>query len=263
MNYSIKFIQSELTKLSLKPGAIDGVFGNKTQAALDKVVGLKAKWKPERKMVGLIQIVAKNENIEAGKIDGLWGPQTAYAYESLVELRKNGVVPLFRRPGENEGVNSNNWPSQKTDRELIAFYGAIGKNQTSIVVPYPHIIAWDKTKSVTKITCHKKVADSMLRVLTKVKNHYGIDEIHRLKLDVWGGCLNVRTMMGGTRNSMHSWGIAMDYDPENNQLKWGSDRATFALPDYNQWWEFWEEEGWVSLGRQRNYDWMHVQAAKL
>ena len=88
-------------------------------------------------------------------------------------------------------------------------------------------------------------------------------EIHRLRLDVWGGCLNVRKMRGGTRNSMHSWGIALDYDPQNNQLKWGSDRATFAQPDYNKWWEFWEEEGWVSLGRTRNYDWMHVQAAKL
>ena len=45
-------------------------------------------------------------------------------------------------------------------------------------------------------------------------------EIHRLRLDVWGGCLNVRKMRGGTRNSMHSWGIALDYDPQNNQLKW-------------------------------------------
>lgn len=31
----------------------------------------------------------------------------------------------------------------------------------------------------------------------------------------------------------------------------------------NHNWKCWEEEGWVSLGRQRNYDRMHVQAAKL
>lgn len=263
MKYSIKFIQSELTKLGHNPGAIDGIFGAKTRVALQKVKGIPKSWTTDRKLIGFIQLVAQNENIDAGKMDGLWGPQTAFAYECLVELRKHGAMPVFTRPGEVEVENPNNWPSQKNEQDLIDYYGAVGKSQISIVVPYPHIIAWDKRKSVTKITCHKKVSASLNRVLTKVKNHYGMDEVHRLRLDVWGGCLNVRKMRGGTRNSMHSWGIAMDYDPENNKLKWGSDKASFALPDYNRWWDFWEEEGWISLGRQRNYDWMHVQAAKL
>ncbi|MCF8078467.1 MAG: hypothetical protein K9K88_04215 [Desulfobacterales bacterium] len=46
-------------------------------------------------------------------------------------------------------------------------------------------------------------------------------------------------------------------------LKWGRDRAHFARTEYDAWWRLWEEEGWVSLGRQRNFDWMHVQAAQL
>ncbi len=263
MEYSIKFIQSELIRQGYKPGKADGVFGKKTLAALDKVKGLPRSWSNERKMVGFIQLSAEKEKIEAGKIDGLWGPQTAFAYESLVELRKNGSVTVFRRTGEGEDANPHSWPSQKNESELINFYGNVGKNQKSIVIPYPHVIAWDKTKSVTKITCHTKVGDSLVRVLTKTKNHYGMEEIKRLRLDIWGGCLNVRQMRGGSRYSMHSWGIAMDYDPENNRLNWGSDRASFAQPDYYKWWGFCEEEGWVSLGRARNYDWMHVQAAKL
>ena len=40
-------------------------------------------------------------------------------------------------------------------------------------------------------------------------------------------------------------------------------RFAFARPEYNMWWKLWEEEGWVSLERQRNFDWMHVQAARL
>ena len=90
---------------------------------------------------------------------------------------------------------------------------------------------------------------------------YAFQEIQRLRLDLWGGCLNVRTMRGGTRYSLHSWGIAVDYDPERNRLKWGRDRAAFAQPEYDPWWRLWEEEGWVSLGRHRNFDWMHIQAA--
>lgn len=67
-------------------------------------------------------------------------------------------------------------------------------------------------------------------------------------------------MRGGTQWSTHSWGIAVDFDPARNRLRWGRDHAAFAHPIYNEWWRCWEEEGWVSLGRRRNFDWMHIQA---
>jgi len=263
MQIAIDFLQAELKRKGYDPGPIDGVMGSKTRAALAKVKDLPKSWPDERKAVGFIQLVATAEGIEAGKIDGLWGPQTSFAYNSLKQLRLTGALPPTWRPEEIQDVNPHSWPSQKNEQDLIAFYGEVGTNQTTIVLPYPHILAWDTAKKVTKFSCHKKVHDSMLRVLTKVKNHYGIQEISRLHLDMWGGCLNVRKMRGGSRFSMHSWGIAVDYDPENNQLNWGRDRATFAQPEYTRWWELWEEEGWLSLGRTRNFDWMHVQAAKL
>jgi hypothetical protein len=116
---------------------------------------------------------------------------------------------------------------------------------------------------VSTTKCNAKVKDSLLRVLTKVKTSYGVGEISRLRLDYFGGCFNYRPMRGGTMLSTHSWGIALDFDPINNQLKWDKTKATFGRPEYIRWWEIWEEEGWVSLGRQRNYDWMHVQACKI
>jgi hypothetical protein len=70
-------------------------------------------------------------------------------------------------------------------------------------------------------------------------------------------------MRGSSRMSTHAWAIAIDWDPDNNQLQWGRDRATLARPEYRDWWEIWEREGWLSLGRVKNYDWMHIQAAKL
>jgi len=57
-------------------------------------------------------------------------------------------------------------------------------------------------------------------------------------------------------------GGSADFDPERNRLQWGRDRAAFARPEYDAWWRQWEEEGWVSLGRTANFDWMHVQAAR-
>jgi hypothetical protein len=107
-----------------------------------------------------------------------------------------------------------------------------------------------------------KVSESLERILHRVREEYGDEEIRRLRLNLYGGSYNVRRKRGGTSWSTHAWGIAMDWDPGNNKLKWGRDRATLAKPEYDTWWRIWEDEGWVSLGRESNYDWMHVQAAR-
>jgi hypothetical protein len=80
---------------------------------------------------------------------------------------------------------------------------------------------------------------------------------------MFGGCVNVRRMRGGSSWSIHSWGAAVDLDPDNNQLKWSKPKATFSRTEYNDFWKIVESEGWTSLGRARNFDWMHFQAAYL
>jgi hypothetical protein len=116
---------------------------------------------------------------------------------------------------------------------------------------------------VTRVSLHLKVAASAGRVLARVKDHYGEARIRELGLDLFGGALNVRKMRGGSAWSMHAYGAAIDFDPERNPLRSGRDKARLARPDAARFWEFWEAEGWVSLGRARNYDWMHVQAVRL
>ncbi len=259
---NIRFVQAQLNARGFQLKA-DGVLGKKTLAALDQVDGIPVDWPSKRKLIAFVQLLAKENGIEAGKIDGYWGPQTDFAADAVYRLLAEKKEPEIWRPEERTEANPNSWPSQDPESNLTAFYGAVGKNQTRIEVPYPHRLSWDKRKVVNSFPCHEKVHDSLHRVLTRVLEHYGPDEIRRLKLDSWGGCLNVRQMRGGSRYSMHSWGIALDYDPENNRLKWGRDRAAFARPEYETWWRLWEEEGWLSLGRGRNFDWMHVQAAKI
>jgi hypothetical protein len=124
-------------------------------------------------------------------------------------------------------------------------------------------LAWDKRHVVDKISVHELVHNSAERVFHQIHEAYGHEQIKSLRLDLFGGSLNVRKMRGGNSYSMHAWGIAIDFDPERNQLRWGSDKAVMAKPAYSAFWDMWEAEGWVSLGRSRNYDWMHVQAARL
>ncbi|MFH1874164.1 MAG: hypothetical protein ABH859_03140 [Pseudomonadota bacterium] len=154
------------------------------------------------------------------------------------------------------------WPAQN-QAELVRYYGEVGENQVKLALPYPHKLAWDLNTTINRFSCHEKVHDSIKRVLERTLDHYGLERIQDLGLDLWGGCLNVRKTRGGSQYSTHSWGIALDYDPSNNQLNWGRDRARLARPEYEMWWKFWEQEGWTSLGRAKNYDWMHVQAASV
>lgn len=262
----VKLAQRYLNQLGLNAGDVDGIPGTKTYTALDKLPDLKKSWDYKRKFFAAIQLYAKSEGFDPGPIDGLWGDRTQTAFDALNYKLLYGTQPEPWRPEDRVPVNPNNWPVQ-TLAALNAFYGeakATGnKNFVTLTLPYPMVIAWDVPKKVTKVTVHKKVHDSLLRVLTNVLNHYGLAELQRLRLDYYGGCFAYRAVRGGTTPSTHSWAIALDFDPINNQLNWGKDKATFARPEYNKWWEFWEAEGWVSLGRERNYDWMHVQAAKL
>jgi hypothetical protein len=260
---TIQFVQTQLNAKGLDAGPEDGIMGTQTLTALNQVSEIPQQWSKNRKVVAFIQLLAKEKNIDSGKIDGYWGPQTEHAFDVLQQVILEDRQPEIWRPEDLPVDNPNGWPSQTPEDNLTAFYGEVGENQTRIDLPYPHRLSWNKAKTIRSFQCHEKVHDSLQRVLTRVLDNYGLEEIQRLRLDLWGGCLNVRTMRGGTRYSMHSWGIAVDYDPERNKLKWGRDRAAFAKPEYDIWWRLWEEEGWISLGRSRNFDWMHVQAAKL
>jgi hypothetical protein len=262
MKKRIEFVQAELKKQGLYQGDIDGIAGSGTLQALSQIPGLDPLWNLTRKVTGFIQIHCKSHGFDPGDIDGFWGPDTENAFHQYQYAMENGQPAPSWRPEDRVPVNPNLWPVQYTP-QFDSFYGPKGSSLIRVQLPYPHKIAWDPKTVIHSFSCHSRVHDSLLRVLNKVVAHYGQARIEELRLDYWGGCYNERPIRGGNRWSMHSWAIAIDYDPVNNKLEWGRDKARFSKPEYDAWWGFWEEEGWVSLGRERNFDWMHVQAAKL
>ncbi|MEO9850269.1 MAG: M15 family metallopeptidase [Reichenbachiella sp.] len=262
MKKRIKLIQKILKNQGNYNGAIDGIIGPNTIAALSTISAIHPSWSRQRKIVAAIQVFANKKNIPCKPIDGFWGPITQVAFEALYAQEFMNPQRPFFRPEEIIDVNPNNWPKQYTP-SFNTFFGDQGAGLVSVNLPYRHKLSWRLTKSVGRIKCHEKVAESLTRVLDEVLRTYGQQKISDLRLDVWGGCFNIRPIRGGRKPSMHSWGIAMDYDPNRNRLRWSSEKAEFAKPEYKDWWSIWESEGWVSLGRSRNFDWMHVQAAKI
>lgn len=153
---------------------------------------------------------------------------------------------------------------QRTDKqlstnEIITRFGQPGDNQVYVDLPYPMILAWDRKVSINRFQAHKEFKPVLQDILKDTLEHYGLDKIKELGLNEFGGCLNIRKMRGGSLLSVHSWGLALDLDPLNNQLKWGKDKARFAKPEYDRFWKIVERHGCYSLGRIKNYDWMHFQ----
>ncbi len=149
-------------------------------------------------------------------------------------------------------------------QQAIAKYGKPNQAGTYLVnikLPFPMRLAWDKTVIVKTMRCHKLVADKLTAIFTEILQVYGLAKIQELGIDLFGGCFNFRQMRGGSDWSRHAWGIAVDLDPERNQLKETSKTARFARPEYKLMIDIFYKHGFVSLGREKNYDWMHFEVA--
>lgn len=150
-----------------------------------------------------------------------------------------------------------------TTEQIIVKYGQPGPDRlVTITLPYGMRIAWDKKTLVYKMQCHELVADKFLAVFIDIHREYfngSMENIQRLGIDIFGGCYNFRQMRGGKDWSRHSWGVAIDLDPEKNQLKWGKDRAQFAKPEYKPMIDIFYKHGFISYGVERNNDWMHFE----
>jgi len=149
-----------------------------------------------------------------------------------------------------------------TDAEVLAVYGTPGNsaNFTQILAPFPMIIAWDKNIQVQKLTCHKKIAAPLSNVLADLLAAYGKQKLRDLGIDLYGGLYNFRKMRGSnTRWSRHSWAIAIDLDPDRNQLREDHTTARFARPEYKPMIEIFYKHGFVGYGPEKDYDWMHFE----
>lgn len=150
-----------------------------------------------------------------------------------------------------------------TTKEVIAKYGKPDADGSDYLVkldlPYPMRLSWDKKTTVSRIFCHRLVHDKLKAIFEEIIAHYGMKEIQRLGIDLFGGCFAFRKMRGGSDYSKHCWGIAIDLDPVRNGLKTTWAKAQFSKPEYAPMIEIFYKHGYVNLGKEKNYDAMHFE----
>ncbi|BCS31372.1 hypothetical protein TBR22_A05720 [Luteitalea sp. TBR-22] len=131
---------------------------------------------------------------------------------------------------------------------------------TRIVTPYPLTLAWDLSAQVTRLTCHRLVAESLQRVFVGILAHYGdVQAVRRARMHLFGGCYNYRRISGSGRLSTHAWGAGIDLDPDRNPLGVPHSDQLGMLPLRVV--ELFEAEGWKWGGRFASRpDCMHFQA---
>lgn len=232
----IERIQIRLKELGLYAGRADGVMspGGPTEKAL----------KAFQKINGLDP-------------DGIAGPKTkAKLWPEAMPIRD--YVPPFPAPAA-----AREWPRQVDVPDVFGPAGGPRATAGTVILPIPFRLAWALDTEIKKYSCNDAVAVPMAAIWNAAVAHYGESEFRRLRLDLFGGCYANRPMRGGSRPSMHAFGIAYDVDPEHNQLKWTRDRASLDGAEYDPFWRIVEAQGAVSLGRVANFDWMHFQFARL
>lgn len=252
-------------------GGLDGDFGPKSKEAVRKILERNKsdaiKWSEARQRIAAAQVILNAAGYESGNVDGYSWHNTQEAFNTWDHFVTTGQKEILPGREDTPKIFSpappSVWPRQSG---METFFGKAGEAACTagvVDLPFSFRIAWNKSQKVKNFRCHEKVAQPLTTIYREAAKHYGEADFRKLGLDLFGGCYNYRKMRGGTALSTHAYGIAVDHDPERNQLRWGKDRAEFAKPIYDSFWAIVESQGAVSLGRARNYDWMHFQFARL
>lgn len=166
------------------------------------------------------------------------------------------IEAMFGNPARSDGTLNPTWESQNIRTVTPPLGWRLYYQDEDGLIP------------VSGMRIHKKLEDSFQQVLTEIWNfakaqiggNPSDDAIrqwlHVRRLDQHTGAFNFRPKRGSSGRSLHSYGIAIDWDADHNPQ--GSPQTT--LPAW--WYEIWHRHGWTDGRTYSKPDPMHVQFAK-
>lgn len=241
----------------------DGIIGSKTLAALATALGTTV----SSYQATTIKNIQKAVGTTA---DGVIGSKTLTAIINKLggtTVKKVTVDPLIQKyidkPIKYTEVDyKTSLVKQSVLRKGTSAFGKAGCENMLVNVPVPanYPLKYDG-KPVKSIRIHKLVADRLVAALQDIINHYG-EDIEKVAPGacVYDGSYNFRNSRGSSSTSVHSWGLAIDFDAAKNTMKMAAPKARLSQDIYKPFFDILEYHGFNSLGRRGDYDWMHVQA---
>lgn len=165
------------------------------------------------------------------------------------------IQQMFGTPNNNDGTLSEVWEEQNIRKITPPVGWQLYYQDDHGPVP------------VSGIRLHRKLEENFRSVLTSIWNHAkgeigtgASDEqirkwLHDRRLDQHSGGFNFRPIHGSNNLSLHSYGIAIDWDADHNP----QGHSSHTLPDW--WYQIWRDHGWSDGRHFSNPDPMHVQFA--
>lgn len=169
---------------------------------------------------------------------------------------RSEIEATFGRPAKSNGMLNEAW-----EGEFIR----------KVAPPNAWQLFYQDDKKIVKVSgirMHRLLKDSFISVLDDIWDHArheignspSDDQVrewlHKRRLDLHGGGFNFRKVTGGSQLSLHSYGIAIDWDPMHNPRQKPLKKT---LPDW--WYEVWKKNGWSDGRHFKTPDPMHVQFA--
>ena len=193
--------------------------------------------------IKVLQLKLQRAGYYHGTVDGFWGPVSIKGCQAYLR----SLAPANCA-----------WPAAD-NASVRACYGAPGDEGNLVPITFPFPLFYEG-KKVTRGRCHKRVADSLLRVLTAIGDTRRDREAVMDAVTDYSGVFNFRPMRGGTALSMHAWGIAIDIDADDNgnHVPW----PTHADMPFEII-EAFAREGWTSAAAFWGRDAMHFQATAM
>jgi len=80
-------------------------------------------------------------------------------------------------------------------------------------LPFPMRLSWQPERLIQKIQCHKDILPVLADALREI-GEKGFGYLDENKFNWYGGCFNFRKNRRHDWLSVHSWGVAIDINPQ-------------------------------------------------
>ena len=147
-----------------------------------------------------------------------------------------------------------------TTAQCLARYGdpRLERNMAVFLMP-PDLLAHNPSLP-KKVYANRDIHHALSAALYKCRDVGVLREIV-----TFDGCFNIRLMRGGTSSSLHSWGVAVDWNASRNLMGQSVARLLDRglRPFSERFLQCWRDTGWHCGGDWNTPDRMHFQLAKL